>query len=255
MAAKMQEVFSEYIRMRSNGLEAKAVLHALRPYIEPLTSSERETLAGQIRTWESGSGDSPTIPMRPIRNATEPNKPIKKLQPQSPPPPSPEGEAPTVHGMPTIKAQETSAKRGDSLGELAGQFDTRVLVDQSQRQSEDYFGPDYVLALKVRGFDQPITLRPQQMGREIVIGRSVAGSAMTPDVDLAKLGGEEQGVSRLHLAMRYDRENDSIHIYDLGSSNGSHINGQRLNPQEVRFLRDGDQLRLGRMVMLVHFMQ
>lgn len=252
MAAKVQEVFSEYVRMRTNGLEAKAVLHALRSYIEPLSKPERDQLVALVRGWENSSGDSPTIPIRPVSpNDTQP-KPIKKLQPiQRIAPP----DAATRHGIPAIKSTDSMAKVNDHLGELAGQFDTRVLVDPSQRQTEDYFGPDFVLALKVRGFDQPLTLRPQQLGREIVIGRSAVGSAMTPDVDLAKLGGEEQGVSRLHMSMRYDRENDAIHVYDLGSSNGSYINGQRLNPQEVRFLRDGDQLRLGRLVLLVHFMQ
>ena len=58
-------------------------------------------------------------------------------------------------------------------------------------------------------------------------------------------------VSRRHA--RIFHEYDLYRIEDLGSSNGTFINGQRLMPKEVRALRHGDELRLGRLVMMVSF--
>jgi pSer/pThr/pTyr-binding forkhead associated (FHA) protein len=41
----------------------------------------------------------------------------------------------------------------------------------------------------------------------------------------------------------------------MNSANGTFVNGQRLHPQEVRVLRHGDELRLGRMVFQTLFHQ
>jgi pSer/pThr/pTyr-binding forkhead associated (FHA) protein len=40
---------------------------------------------------------------------------------------------------------------------------------------------------------------------------------------------------------------------DLNSSNKTYINGQRVHPHEVRALRDGDELRLGKIIFTVAF--
>jgi len=44
-----------------------------------------------------------------------------------------------------------------------------------------------------------------------------------------------------------------VQAFDLGSANGSFLNGQRLYPNEKRIVRDSDELRLGRLVMRVRF--
>jgi pSer/pThr/pTyr-binding forkhead associated (FHA) protein len=120
---------------------------------------------------------------------------------------------------------------------------------------EDYYGADYTLQLQVRDSTEAFELRPQDFKHEVVLGRSAGDNSVRPDVDLSEQRGSELGVSRLHLGLRYDGGSNAVHVYDLGSANGSFINNQRLNPREVRFLRDGDQLRLGRLVMSVKFVQ
>jgi pSer/pThr/pTyr-binding forkhead associated (FHA) protein len=57
----------------------------------------------------------------------------------------------------------------------------------------------------------------------------------------------------LHLHVSYDARSHTICISDLGSANGTYINGQRLHPHEVRVLRDHDEMRLGKLVMLASF--
>jgi pSer/pThr/pTyr-binding forkhead associated (FHA) protein len=87
----------------------------------------------------------------------------------------------------------------------------------------------------------------------MILGRTSADSVMIPDVDLAPLHGGEHGVSRLHAGLR--RQDNTLVLTDLGSKNHTHINGQRLHAHEVRVLHDGDELRLGRLVIYVYFAQ
>jgi pSer/pThr/pTyr-binding forkhead associated (FHA) protein len=72
-----------------------------------------------------------------------------------------------------------------------------------------------------------------------------------PDLDLAPFGAAEQGVSRRHAAMR--RGEDTLTLVDFGSTNGTYLNGQRLIPNQPRVLRDGDEIRVARLVFHIFF--
>jgi hypothetical protein len=242
----LQDVFNEYTRMRLNGLDAKVALHALKSYIEPLQKTQREQLAQLLRSWEAGETPKPITDTQSVPNATSAVKPLK------PPVTDPNTQIRKI-SSPSPAPNAIPFNDQTDLGELQGRFDTRTLVDENTRVSQDFFGQATVMVLQVRGTNQAFEVRPQQYTHDVVIGRGSDQSAMRPDIDLEAFQGAEQGVSRLHLSMRYDSEHNAIHIYDLGSSNGSYLNNQRLNPHEVRFLRDGDQLRLGRMVIQVKF--
>ncbi len=87
---------------------------------------------------------------------------------------------------------------------------------------------------------------------EVIVGRGHEEQDVEqPDIDLTPYGAVEHGVSRRHLALI--RQHDTIGIVDLGSANSTFLNGQRLIPMEQRILRDGDELRLGRLVVRVSF--
>jgi pSer/pThr/pTyr-binding forkhead associated (FHA) protein len=86
---------------------------------------------------------------------------------------------------------------------------------------------------------------------KIVMGRSDNSSAQKPDLDLTPFGALEKGVSRLHAAII--RTEDTLTLIDMGSSNGTHLNGQRLIPDQPRILRDGDELRLGKLIAHIYF--
>jgi predicted component of type VI protein secretion system len=73
-----------------------------------------------------------------------------------------------------------------------------------------------------------------------------------PDVDLTPFAGYRMGVSRRHIVIRQS-EDTRLDILDLGSSNGTYVNGQKLTPNQPQRLRDGDELRLGQMVMRIFF--
>jgi hypothetical protein len=143
---------------------------------------------------------------------------------------------------------------GQLLEPVKGVGDTRVLSEATTVPADsEHFGPDSVLVLRVRGSTENYETRPQNSDHEIIVGRSTKGSVLAPDIDLTNKQASDLGVSRLHLSIRFDAEHSAVLVADLGSANGSFINGQRMMPKEVRVLRHGDELRLGKLVLLASF--
>ncbi len=79
---------------------------------------------------------------------------------------------------------------------------------------------------------------------EYVLGRLDATRGVFPDVDLTPDGGLDGGVSRRHA--RIHKQRTQFFIEDLGSANGTFLNGQRLTPYLPHPLRDKDEIQLGR---------
>lgn len=110
------------------------------------------------------------------------------------------------------------------------------------------FTRDAEIVVRVRDFDEPLRIMPQD---ELIMGRSDGKTSVLPDIDFAPFRAAEQGVSRQHAAIR--RGEDTLTLVDLNSTNGTHLNGQRLSPDQPRVLRDGDEVRLGRLVFHIYF--
>ncbi len=79
---------------------------------------------------------------------------------------------------------------------------------------------------------------------EILIGREDPVSNIFPDIDLTPHGGDEGGVSRRHA--RIFAQGNQIFIEDLNSTNYTYVNQQKLTPGQPHPLKDGDELRLGK---------
>jgi hypothetical protein len=133
------------------------------------------------------------------------------------------------------------------------QASTRHLPNQTDKLAypTDWWGtrtlnPESLVTFRVKGFDEGVQI---PLETEITLGRS--STAAEVDVDLNPYNGNDEGVSRRHAKMV--RRDDLIMITDLGSSNGTYINGQKVEVNEERIVRDGDELRLGRLVMNVLF--
>jgi len=110
--------------------------------------------------------------------------------------------------------------------------------------------PSTVLVLQVLPSGQVITL---DLSRSLVLGRRGArtGGLIQPDVDLTPLYARQHGVSRLHCALT--REAGVFSVTDLGSTNGTFVNDERLEPNTPYPLSDGDLLVLGTLHILVTF--
>lgn len=102
--------------------------------------------------------------------------------------------------------------------------------------------------LHVRGHEKPVVVF-FNAENEITMGRTHGDVVV--DVDLSGYGAVEHGVSRRHAQLR--RQNETIVVIDLDSANSTFLNGQRIIPNEPRILRDGDEIRLGRLVIRVTF--
>ena len=66
-----------------------------------------------------------------------------------------------------------------------------------------------------------------------------------PDIDLTPYQAYASGVSRLHSVLK--REGNRVFVMDLGSSNGTYLNGKRLKPNVDQTLNHGDMLALGKL--------
>jgi pSer/pThr/pTyr-binding forkhead associated (FHA) protein len=79
---------------------------------------------------------------------------------------------------------------------------------------------------------------------EVIIGREDPVSNVFPEIDLTDHGGDEGGVSRQHA--RVFMQANQVYIEDLNSTNYTHVSQQRLVPGQPHPLRDGDEVRFGR---------
>ena len=94
-----------------------------------------------------------------------------------------------------------------------------------------------------------------QLADQVFIGRHDYDFAPRDklDIDLMEYGAREKGVSRRHAMLC--RISNRPSIMDLKSTNGTYLNGVRLEPDKPRILRDGDEICFGKMMCHIHFAQ
>jgi hypothetical protein len=131
-------------------------------------------------------------------------------------------------------------------------------VQGATRQFEtDEFDPEKfelnaMLLLYVRHSGEPIKVYPKDLQKKIRVGRPFKDGTQ-PEVNLAEHDGAKMGVSRLHMIIEYEESAQCLIIMDPGSVNGLYQNGRRLPHGEEHVLKDGDQLRLGELILDVAF--
>ncbi len=75
------------------------------------------------------------------------------------------------------------------------------------------------------------------MRYEISADETVIGRNPTTDITLL-----DDGISREHALILYDRDSERFSVEDLQSTNGTKVNGKRVRSQE---LAHGDELEIG----------
>lgn len=86
---------------------------------------------------------------------------------------------------------------------------------------------------------------PLASRNEFTLGRLSEGQPIMPDIDLTPYQAYASGVSRLHAVVK--REGNRVVVMDLGSSNGTYLNGRRLNPHVEEPLSHGDIVAVGKL--------
>jgi hypothetical protein len=156
-------------------------------------------------------------------------------------------------GMPYTLDDTKCAKCGHILFDperstVAVQVDPNAIRLRRTQPPSSALHPEKTVGLMVRGMVERFTF---QEGTEIVLGRTDCFSADPRHIDLARYGGQDKGVSRTHARLRF--AGGAITITDLGSSNGTFINAQRLEPNKPLTLHADDKLMLGSLSMTVRF--
>jgi hypothetical protein len=85
--------------------------------------------------------------------------------------------------------------------------------------------------------------------REFIIGRISEGQTILPDIDLTAYKAYEKGVSRQHISIK--KSEQGFFVTDLGSVNGTQLNGRKLLPSQPYLLANGDILALGKLKIQV----
>ena len=93
-----------------------------------------------------------------------------------------------------------------------------------------------------------------QEEKAFILGRaSNEVKAGEPLVDLANFGALDYGISRIHALIRQAK--NGYQIVDLQSTNGTWIENKRIPPKQPMSLLSGDRIRLGRLHMLVFYLE
>jgi pSer/pThr/pTyr-binding forkhead associated (FHA) protein len=94
------------------------------------------------------------------------------------------------------------------------------------------------IRLKIPGSDHEIATEGRT---ELIIGRAYKDTK--PDIDLAPYGGNQAGVSRQHS--RLVCRDNQWSVEDLGSTNGTYVNGKKVAPHQSKKIKSGDVIRCG----------
>lgn len=87
------------------------------------------------------------------------------------------------------------------------------------------------------------------MKEVLLIGRTDAAGGVFPEVDLNQDNGYMAGISRRHA--RIIRRGDAFYLEDLDSMNGTYLNRGKLSANTPVAFQDGDEIRLGNLVLRV----
>lgn len=98
-------------------------------------------------------------------------------------------------------------------------------------------------------YNDPLLHRGQS---SIVLGRKGDEAVDGDFLDLSGYQAYSLGVSRQHARISYQNSEDYM-VEDLDSSNGTWLNGNRLEASKPHTLHRGDHLQLGELMIFVYF--
>ncbi len=143
---------------------------------------------------------------------------------------------------------------------LSAQFQvaTRILNQNDEERGTPRWGTAGFhahtdLVLKVQHRDKSFVFDASQI-TELMLGRIDPDTSEAPTIDLQDCDAIDKGVSRRHAKI-VRRDGGTLNLVDQESDNGTFLNGQRLVAHQPRILRDGDEIRLGYLVLTVHYVK
>ena len=150
---------------------------------------------------------------------------------------------------PTMQAMvDELAKQPGATGRVAVQpSSTSWSADTTTRISEfsAVTGPHLIVVST-----ETTVCLPYPQKSEIFIGRVHPHTVPLPDVDLGPYGGSSAGVSRRHARLTFGPAGWLLE--DLGSTNGTFLNGVQVHPGQPGCVQSGDSIRCGQLMLVFY---
>jgi hypothetical protein len=225
----VQQLLQEYTFQRQQGVPPNSALQFLARLDPGSPQEKRRELAQWIRKWEL---EREYKPVSSYGQKSAPDKIIcGNCRAENP------GDGKYCYSCGNLLL----------LGPPSGNTEQLVLDETDPAM----FGNLATLLIAVREHDDN-PMRVKVGDDPIIVGRSdETRSGNAPGIDLAPFDAKNLGVSRSHAVLQ--RKDNTITLTDQGSVNHTYINGERIHPHEVRVIRDGDELRFGKLSTRVTF--
>lgn len=133
---------------------------------------------------------------------------------------------------------------GESITQSIGTENNDYLFEQTpipKETSPSLNGFKYAVSLHLLDAHKYVPLSGRD---EFTVGRASEEQSILPDVDISPFGAYEKGVSRMHVSIKSGKS--QVTVTDLGSVNGTRLNGVKIVPNQAYPLKNGDILLLGK---------
>jgi len=144
-------------------------------------------------------------------------------------------------GTQLVAADTLTAPLGSYTNENLG-FDEQEAMVSPAFTASGTPGNGTMITLNVVNFGRTLQLAGRN---EYSLGRIAKGQPILPDFDLSDFDAYNNGVSRLHALIKTGSK--GVFIMDLGSANGTRVNGQKIAANVDYPLKNGDLIALGKL--------
>ena len=143
------------------------------------------------------------------------------------------------------------AHRRTRLQPLGKQLQERMDALSTSKDQRMPYQAGMKVILQLQPELSKVVILPNQLMSPYTLGRRDSMNGKSPSLDLDGYGGYRKGVSRTHAT--FNLNPNGLFIIDLGSANGTFINGRRIPTQTPHPLYHEDKLELGQLVCVVTF--
>jgi hypothetical protein len=153
-----------------------------------------------------------------------------------------------------VKYEDKSISHGESCQVNWRAIDMTILAKRvNPHIATTPWGEALIKANQTVSLYTTVSSNPIHLPRveQVILGRIAKNGSDQADIDLSQHGAEEYGVSRIHAAVSINQ--NQVRITDLGSRNGTYLNSRKLSPNVPTILCNGDEIRLGNLVLFVYF--
>ncbi len=131
--------------------------------------------------------------------------------------------------------------KGHTTSSFTGTVEIKAKETEFKEPPERTIYPDAFMSLNIISTGDIIPIAGKD---EVTLGRVSEGQPMIPDIDLTPYKAFESGVSRMHASIR--QIDEQVVVTDLGSANGTRINGKQISSHIPQPVKHGDILTLGK---------